>query len=78
MTNVGKALLLAEWRGQFHGGNSTCPVCDASFRHKPSCAMDLALAERGFGTREERNKARAFIETGALGTAQTLPPPEDR
>jgi hypothetical protein len=63
-----------------------CPVCRGGRRlefedpdhrperigHSASCAMDLALAERGFPTQVERDAARERIEAGG---APTEPPP---
>jgi hypothetical protein len=67
MTYTDKSLLLAEWACP----PSACPVCGNAGTHQIECAMDLALSERGFYTREERERARAFIK-GQL--APTLPP----
>jgi len=66
MTNVDKALLLAEWSCQA----GACPVCRDSVTHQVGCAMDLALSERGYCVREERDRARAFTAQ----YAPTLPP----
>ena len=70
MTNTDKALLLAEWGWP----PSTCPVCHSSgtgATHQPNCAMDLALSERGYCSRDDRARGRTFITS----IAQTLPPP---
>ena len=79
MTNVDKALLLAEW-------TPACPVCEqfpnnssespmllptAVCGHKVGCAMDLALAERGYASQDERDAARAWI---ASHNETQLPP----
>ena len=61
MTNTDKALLLAEWGWP----PSTCPVCRSSgtgAAHQPNCAMDLALAERGYALQEDRSRGRADRE----------------
>jgi hypothetical protein len=76
MTNVDKALLLAEWsceQGSEEIGPTikTCPVCGLPDIHGIDCAMDLALSERGYCTQPERNRARGFIN---VATAPTLPP----
>jgi hypothetical protein len=80
MTNVDKALLLAEW-SRTPRGNYCCVVCmsvcmnsspSLPRQHGPDCAMDLALSERGYCTQEERDRARAFV---ASPFAPTLPPP---
>jgi len=71
MTNVDKALLLlAEWFA-VEEYSPLCPCCSegdiANARddgHRPGCVMDLALAERGFATQEDRDRVRAAI--GAL------------
>ena len=71
MTNTDKALLLAEWGWP----PSTCPVCRSSgtgAAHQPNCAMDLALAERGYALQEDRSRGREFVK-GQF--APTLPPP---
>lgn len=74
MTNVDKALLLAEWSCK-RGAFLECPVClNEADGHAIGCAMDLALSERGFCTHEERCHARGFIN---VATAPTLPPPEE-
>lgn len=70
MTNTDKALLLAEWSCQ----PVACPVCGNAGTHQVGCAMDLAISERGFCTREERDRAREFIH-GSF--APTLPPPPE-
>jgi len=71
MTNVDKALLLAEWSSGTLGMTSGCPVCGGT-RHLPSCALDLALSERGYCSRDERDRGRKF----AASFAPTLPPPD--
>lgn len=68
VTNVDKALLLAEWDGRGAPSYPTpfcCPCCFAPHgmppttnRHEPDCVMDLALSERGFYSQEERDRAR--------------------
>jgi hypothetical protein len=83
MTNVDKALLLAEWSVLVHHHDSkaieVCPIClrilPTARSHDPECTMDLALSERGFYTQEERDGARHFILKG-VATAPTLPPAE--
>jgi hypothetical protein len=86
VTNVDKALLLSEWV-IFHTRGlavEACPVCirlekPPTRKHDPGCAMDLALAERGWGTQEERDRARYYLVRGEAATAPTLPPSgEDR
>jgi hypothetical protein len=70
MTPIDVALLVAEWcTGRYLG----CPVCAAStsWQHEAGCAMDLALAERGFATQADRDAARRRIENSRLDT-----PPE--
>lgn len=82
MTNVDRALLLSEWSSEYD-----CPVCGACEhdadgvvvgRHGVNCVMDLALAERGFHTQEDRNRAREFIWRNRVEVANTLPPPKER
>jgi hypothetical protein len=78
MTPTDKALLLAEWnggRGEF--GVNLCPVCSECGVHAQGCVMDLALAERGYPTHVERNRAREFIEREAVATRETLPPTKE-
>ena len=83
MTNVDKALLVAEWSAYDGYGCPLCGACeiDAGFdvergprKHEVGCAMDLALSERGYCTQEERDRAREFIRHGEVATAPTLPP----
>ena len=69
MTNVDVALLLVEGKGH-------CPVCEADSTqrpHFPDCQLDAALAERGWGTNDERDAARARIQ--ATYSATERPPP---
>ncbi len=80
MTNVDRALLLAEWCQDDERGDKCCPAChwflhDAKEPgvHRPGCVMDLALAERGFATRDDRDRARTFL----AANRETLPPPEE-
>jgi hypothetical protein len=64
MTYVDRVLLGHEYT------DGTCPECCYS-RHEPhaaGCFMDLALSERGFCTREERDAARARIERAHADT----------
>ena len=54
-----------------------CPRCNASMvfpqhPHQPGCEHDLALAERGFATAEDRDAARERIQAAHAGTE---PPP---
>lgn len=74
MTNADRALLLAEWMyfGEAYSGNySHCPLCRGAQPgqpkvvggHKTDCAIDLALAERGYATQEDRNRARLTLAT---------------
>jgi hypothetical protein len=83
VTNVDRALLLAEWSVLVHPRDSevleACPVCfhlepRPTRAHEPGCAMDLALSERGYCTQQERDRAREFIARGTIATAPTLPP----
>ncbi len=83
MTNVDRALLLAEWAS---GDGYRCPTCGAwehdadgvvHGQHGVNCSMDLALAERGFHTQDDRNRARDFIQRKSTETATTLPPPKE-
>lgn len=80
MTNVDRALLLAEWAA-VDGIDSSrcCPCCEAYVctgqRHEPGCSMDLALAERGFQSQEDRDRARGFLHRKTVESANTLPPP---
>jgi len=89
VTNVDKALLLAEWvLFSTNRDDRSCPCCEETHwvgttapmggvaSHAVGCPMDLALSERGFFTQAERDRARDFIRTGAAATAPTLPPPE--
>jgi hypothetical protein len=63
-TYLDKALLVSEW------AEGSCPVCrNPNFNwsgpkgaHKPNCYMDLALAERGFTSQEQRDLARQSIK----------------
>ena len=71
MTNTDKALLLGEWACPI----GKCPCCRATGAHQTNCAMDLALSERGFCTREERERGRAFITSQFT---PTLPPPPEK
>ena len=75
MTNVDKALLMAEWRALRYDGVRACLVCEESaeepYRHRPGCVLDLALAERGFATQIDRDAARA----GLAALAPTIAPP---
>ena len=79
MTNVDRALLLSEWAG-VHGvdADACCPCCEAYVctgkRHEPDCPMDLALAERGWGTQLDRERARDHVYRGDAANAPTLPP----
>lgn len=71
------ALLKAEWVSDTAGirqNLARCPVCGActDWRHEPGCAMDLALAERGFATNADRVMALSRIEAAHAGTE---PPP---
>ena len=66
LTAVDTALLLAEWGAP--GGR--CPVCGDHSSHGPECAMDLALAERGWPTKAARNLAR--VNMGAPGMCGRL------
>ena len=75
-TTVDQALLLAEGTLTFDGN---CPVCGGQVcaagvprGHGPGCQLDLALAERGFDTREARNAARERLAAAHAGTE---PPP---
>jgi len=72
MTNTDKALLLAEWSCP-SGGTFllACPICRGLETHQPDCAMDLALSERGYCARVDRDRGRTFIAS----LAQTVPPP---
>jgi hypothetical protein len=74
MTSVDRALLLSEWAardGRDH--DAACPCCRAwvstGSRHEPDCPMDLALAERGFHTQEDRDRAREFIARKSVEVA---------
>jgi hypothetical protein len=60
--------LLAEWSCT----SSVCPVCRNAGVHQTDCAMDLAISERGYCTRVERDRGRTFIAS----LARTLPPPD--
>ena len=74
MTSVDMALLLAEWTFRSSvGGCSCCHGDKRDGRHDAGCPMDLALAERGFATQEDRDRARGFIQK-TVATAPTLPP----
>jgi len=74
MTNVDRALLLAEWTCRSSvGGCSCCHGDKRNGQHDAGCPMDLALAERGFHTQEERDRARDFVRR-TVETAATLPP----
>ena len=72
MTNVDVALLTAEWT-KVDDGPEYCPVCreGSCAGHEPGCALALALSERGFCTREERDAARGKL----LASGDTEPPP---
>ena len=67
------ALLESEWAAVGEE-QALCPCCDERKYepHASGCAMDQALAERGFDTRESRDAARGRIR---VGTAGTEPPP---
>lgn len=87
MTNVDRALLLAEWSATYGDGedpsnDAGCPCCRAwhcmGAKHEAACPMDLALAERGFATQEDRDRARDFLTRKTVETATTLPPPKGR
>jgi hypothetical protein len=70
MTYLDVALLKAEWAV---GG---CPVCSAPPpAHAPGCELDLALAERGFATQPDRDRARGRLASAAAPTEQPPPPP---
>ena len=78
MTNVDRALLLAEWSAiDGRDADKACPCCRAwvctGSKHEPGCAMDLALSERGYCTQVERDHARGLIRQVAA-TAPTLSP----
>jgi hypothetical protein len=74
MTNVDKALLLAEWNPASGGETGLqCIVCRRFDKHGPECVLNLALSERGFYTQEERDRAREFLH-GKRTNAPTLPP----
>lgn len=70
------ALLVSEWvdpTWHVKGASSCCSVCGGlgDRRHAAPCAMDQALAERGFPTQVERDAARARI----FASIETMPPP---
>jgi len=69
MTNIDIALLTREYD---HDGE--CGNCGVGYLqpHGPACVMDLALSERGWNTRAERDAALARIN---LVSQPTLPPP---
>lgn len=71
MNNTDQALLLAEGTFTLEG---QCPVCgsDLARGHAPDCVLDAALAERGWGTRAERDAARERLLAAHAGTE---PPP---
>jgi hypothetical protein len=69
ITNVDKALLIAEWAYADGDTYAQCPVCKGDNEnpsvphgHKPDCEMDLALAERGFPDQHARDTARASFK----------------
>jgi len=78
MLTIEVALLKAEWNGHDVTDKPAivcCPVCGAhkaSGTHEPNCELDLALAERGYGTQAERETARERIK---MVSGPTLPPP---
>ncbi len=78
MTNVDRALLLSEWGTDFDRECSCCEARASDAQHKPGCPMDLALAERGFHTQEDRDRAREFVRRKVVESANTLPPPKER
>jgi hypothetical protein len=57
-------------------GARACPICLQleDDPHSPGCEMDLALAERNFPTKAERDTARKRLITATV-MAPTLPPP---
>jgi hypothetical protein len=71
MTNIDRALLLSEWMNV--STHRECPCCDAMRPdgHQPGCVMDLALAERGYATQFDRDRARGVLNTASV---PTLPP----
>jgi len=77
MNAIDVALLQAEWNGM-HFEGPVCPCCGAYPEqgrvHRPECAMDLALGQRGWSTQEDRDRARARI---GLASASTLPPEDE-
>jgi hypothetical protein len=73
MTSIDIALLTAEC--STGDDSNQCPCClkyPQIEPHKPGCSMDLALSERGWNTRAERDAARARIQ---FTSQPTLPPP---
>jgi hypothetical protein len=72
-THTDRALLLSEFVDDKGLEMAFCPVCetDQETPHTVGCSMDLALAERGFGTAGERERARALIR---LASSDTIPP----
>jgi hypothetical protein len=59
LTAVDLVLLAFEWL-ETEGGVA-CPQCFGTESHHPGCIMDLALAERGFATKDQRDGARKSI-----------------
>jgi hypothetical protein len=93
-TNIDIALLMSEWDASTGIDETGCPMCGADssrdhdemgrvigqLAHEAGCAMDLALAERGFATQAERDAARQRIrnerQRAERQSAPTLIPPE--
>ena len=81
---IDQALLVSEWAGRYR----TCPSCDgydpasghsmAKYApgHRPGCAHDEALSERGYPDQAARNAARSLIARAA-DTTLPPPPPDD-
>ena len=82
MEHSSAALLKLEWRR-----DGLCPICGGEKpRHNAHCTMDLALAERGFASAQNREGARRCLElseptpserdvAAGASSADTLPAP---
>jgi hypothetical protein len=57
-----RVLLVNEW-ASVHGAPETCIHCSGRRpKHEDGCEWDLALAERGYPSQEDRDRARKRLK----------------
>jgi hypothetical protein len=77
MLPIDRALLVSEWP-DYNCSREPCPTCQETHvrGHRPDCAHDLALSERGYPDQESRDRARALLKQaeGATGAGGGIEP----